>query len=106
MLQSSKETQNILKLADFIENLSSDQYNQRTYIDHNGGRCICGWVNYLNATMPKEWVQACKYLGVTEDQGKILFAAHPWPALNPTKEQAARVLRHLAVTGEVNWNLS
>jgi|KBSMisStaDraftv2_1062788.scaffolds.fasta_scaffold1506807_1 hypothetical protein len=101
MLNTDKTTQNILKMAEFFENLPPEKYNQNDFLDGHGRRCICGWVNFKTShPLPADRFHAADYLGISIDQSLALFGAR---RDDPTPKQAARVLRHLAVTGEVNW---
>ena len=106
MLQASKETQHILKIAAFFETLPSDRYRQQTFLSTQGERCICGWTNWLNCKMPDDVQSAREYLGLSRQQAQDLFNGYPvdMGLERPDSEDASRVLRHLAVTGEVDWS--
>ncbi len=97
------KTHNILKMAEFFETLSITKYNQKHFEDSNGRKCICGWTNYLNNVLPENKEQARLYLGLRHSQMLELFRCDP--PVRATPKIAARVLRHLAVTGEVNWSI-
>lgn len=59
-------------------------------------------------------VKAGGALGLTAPQRNRLFMAaplghkpeYPYDVIDPTPKQAAKVLRHLAITGEVNWEIA
>jgi hypothetical protein len=46
-----------------------------------------------------------KFLGVTENQATSLFCPLGWEKSEYTSGEAAQVLRHLALTGEVDWSI-
>ena len=97
-------TKEILDLATFIEELPEGRYHQNEFLDRDGCRCICGWINYLNCHMPANRDAAADYLGINYEQATTLFASHVFQYGEPSTKLVARVLRHLAATGEVNWN--
>jgi hypothetical protein len=106
MLQMpSKIAKEILDLATFIEELPPGRYSQRNYHDGHGTRCICGWQNYRKGRIKQDdWEEAADDLGLSLHEAEDLFRAYPWETVaEPTARDAARVLRHLAVTGEVDW---
>jgi len=51
--------------------------------------------------------EARRILGLTVDEARELFS-DGWRTLKPrpTNKQAARVLRHLAATGKVDWSIA
>lgn len=51
--------------------------------------------------------EAARILGLTEEQSDQLFVMDGWdhPMEKVTKKQAAKVLRHLAETGKVDWGI-
>lgn len=111
MLQApDKTTTEILELAKFIEELSPGRYRQSSYRDSTGARCICGWFNYRNCHFNSDdWRYAQEKMGLTKKQAQALFEGHPFNYYRnepPTAKEAARVLRHLAVTGEVDWSFA
>ena len=78
--------------------------------------CIAGWAVVLSGTQRKlrqyqdvrrdqpsipEYARIL--LGLTDDQAHELFTAIPYANYTPTAGDAARVLRHLASTGEADW---
>ena len=112
-------TKALLDLADFFEDLDPKLYNQ-SFFEVNDTRCICGWANYRagNNASPSDIDEACIALGIDYSIGMDLFRAtggskteqRSWLAslfreestiTPPTTKDAARCLRHLAVTGEL-----
>ena len=104
---------NILKLADHIERLEPEEYDQRVF-EHDCGTPACiaghaalcsmrGW-GTLFKYHPTPILSARKWLGLDSTQTSLLFAAFPLNVnANPTQQDAAATLRHLAETGEVVW---
>jgi hypothetical protein len=98
----------ILDLANFFETLDAALYDQKTFKSGNR-RCICGWCNYRTGREESDAIGAGKTLGINDRQRNHLFADHGgrrhtwmWGGGDaPTPKDAARVLRHLAVTGEI-----
>jgi len=101
----SKHEQHATKLAEFFETLDEDRYDQKHYQGSNGQRCICGWINYLTCHLPANRDAAADYLGLDYEQASSLFASHVFQYKEPTTKLVAKVLRHLAATGEVEWRL-
>jgi hypothetical protein len=90
-------TAKILDLANFIENLPNDSFSMGSWGLHGEPRCICGWYNHNNAHMEHDdWANAADGLGLTDDVAKRLFTSRTL-----SQQQAAKTLRHLAVTGEL-----
>lgn len=98
MLQkTSKETQRLLELADFLDGLNDDQFDIGTWGGRCEPRCICGWFQHLHAFPDKDdWVNAAEMLGIDQDIAHRLFT---YRTLD--RQRAVKVLRHLAVTGEL-----
>lgn len=115
--------ENILKVADAIEQhsipgLGFNMLDWRGPADrvvcdksgHNCGTvaCIGGWTE---AIFPKDEhgraVPAGETLDLDEDQrGRLFFMYGTRRSLGSVKsDHAVRTLRHLAATGEVNWDL-
>lgn len=115
--------ENILKVADAIESHSIPDlgFNMSLWIDrkpgpeddrsgHNCGTtaCIAGWaVAVMNGgVIPEVGVpiqdDAEKYFGLNWTDGEDLFVN--WVGKSPTPAEAVIVLRHLAETGEVDWD--
>lgn len=104
--QPDKATKRILELADFIEKLPPDQYNQSTYgTASETGRCICGWLLHNIGHPVSDYKYAADLLGLDPYATQKLFGGNPLRTRWPTTADAAKVLRHLAVTGEVNWSI-
>lgn len=95
--------------------------------------CVAGWALHLGAPeaytawvaaeFSMEWPEtvphhsprefAPKFLGLTAAQAEALFLpdtisinGERWSPYNATAEQAARVLDHLAATGQVDWSVA
>ena len=112
MLNASRTTQRLLEHADFLENLDPKKYDQRDF-----DRCICGWHNWRMGRRTSSDVKAAAAdFGITQEQASRLFHAEAGrrPEFNwygygevvlPTPKDAARCLRHIAVTGDLpdNW---
>lgn len=114
-------------LADLIEqqpqSLHDDQpgFNMNRFVHHCGTpSCIAGWAAWealqRPANIQETWREgeryrdvedeAREYLGIDAETAGRLFWGTDGIKLEPiTKEQAARVLRHLAQTGEVDWSI-
>ncbi len=120
--------ENILRVADAIEQHSipdlgfnMELYGKSAAIQHEDRSghaygttaCIAGWTAVVGGFRKagqlsdregeeiKEFSES--YFGINEGDGDELFA----PSINRddvTPAQAVRTLRHLAATGEVNWN--
>lgn len=92
-------TKRILDLADFIEELSPERFLMSTWGMDQEPRCICGWFMHNNARMEKDdWREAARLLGLDEVTASHLFSDHRSRYFD--NKQAAKTLRHLAVTGE------
>src|SRR4249920_2288876 len=92
-------TSRLLETADFIEKLPDGAFNMGRF-SHGGEepRCICGWVLHNNAYIDNADTQeAARLLGLDRQVAYRLFHENN----NWTQKQAARALRHLAVTGEL-----
>lgn len=100
-------TERILKLADVIE--ESETYDQTQFFHPCGTPgCIAGHaVTMLGSDEkgPNTSEIAREELGLDEVQATALFFVWPF-TINPTAKQAATVLRHLARTGEVDWEVA
>lgn len=106
----------VLHLADYIEKLpkvSKENPTGFTMMDftHNCGApaCIAGWAAYLADTTDEIDVFRCgaEYLELSKREAYQLFTMDNTeiPLSSVTPEQAAKVLRHLAETDEVNWDI-
>jgi hypothetical protein len=107
----NEKTNRILQLADFIENLPPENYKQSSFTS-GPAHCICGWImERLGREDYSNVHQASDYLGLNYYQGEELFCGAPilgpnWNSTKvPTNLDAARVLRHLAITGKVDWSI-
>lgn len=122
----------ILALADTIEKAANvvptrytndkliplDSFDMGTFKCGTAG-CICGWAlqvydpgrigEIMDNPGPfdraQEWVEAgAEVLGISVDQGHVLFMPEDYIMDYVTAHDAAQALRHLAATGEVNWS--
>lgn len=128
-------TENILAVADAIEqhtiswlgfNMNTFMYDALFFEDKSGygcGTCACvaGWTAAVatSATEPKEaydwsFIRAADWLGLNDDEqiAQLFYASnHPkaehgvGPLNDLSPRQAVRTLRHLAATGEVDWEV-
>ena len=90
----------ILALADFIEGLEPDRFSMSSWGQFEEPRCICGWYQQLHGNFDKmAWGQAAEGLGLDLKTATRLFHDPDWKKSTP--KGAAKVLRHLAVTGEL-----
>jgi hypothetical protein len=119
--------ENILKVADAIENaslakkqgigfnminfFSEDRYDQ-TGNECGTTACIAGWAVAMevgkeiqNMTNLDIKTKARRILGLTDSEASDLFYAHDSLRFigNITAEEAVTVLRHFAKTGHVDW---
>ena len=104
--------ENILELAEHIERLDPEEYDQRV-LAHDCGTpaCIAGHAAYLLSGMslyPSTGIiEAKAWLGLSSIEADCLFDSMPFgaePGISaPTPQDAAATLRHLAETGEVDW---
>ena len=109
---------NVLKLAEYIEGLEPEQYDQR-HVAHPHGSlcgtpaCIAGHAAWLVGNWCR-WgsrtFSARVWLDLSSFQADCLFDSMPFgpfgtePDISaPTPQDAAATLRHLAETGEVDW---
>lgn len=112
----------ILELADFLETIqpgAESGFNMNWYMnkncnDYSGHKCgtvacIAGWIALRDGQEePAEWYTkyGAKKLGIDLDLAFKLFSPRRIWAYDATPQQAAIVLRHLANTGEVDWNVA
>ena len=105
-----KGTERLLDLAAFFDTLDPKLYTQARF-SYGDAHCICGWANIRAGYHADDERIGCQVLGITREQGRKLFAGGAgkqhgdW--LAPTPKDAARTLRHLAVTGELpdDWRM-
>ena len=107
-------TERILELADLIEQLPEEKYDQTTW-KHDCGSpaCIAGWTVFKFHEYPDELeampgdevtITAKCLLGLDWDTAENLFKANPLGSVfDVTTTEAAACLRHLAETGKVQW---
>lgn len=104
--------ENILKLAEHIEKLPPDRYRQLVFSRCGLPQCIAGHALDLSGDWDwrvERWNEdkylAQYWLGLSDVQADALFAGEPvgmgWT--EPSVDDAASTLRHLAETGEVDW---
>ena len=106
---------NILKLADHIENLKPEEYDQSVFAHDCGApACIAGHAVFLAESWDQvsedeesEHLTPCLascWLGLQMPEAHELFDSDPVHLdKTPTTQDAARTLRHLAETGKVDW---
>lgn len=97
LMKIDERTKRLLDLADFIE-------KEKTFYQGNWTTCICGKAQKMlgaeyggNAACQTEW--ACEALQINADEARELFSNYG----NPRQEDACRVIRHFALTGQVDW---
>jgi len=89
-------TERILELANFLNELEPERFSMNSWGQWEEPRCICGWYQQLHAHINKEdWRQAADGMGIPHGVAHTLFHDASTP------QQAAKRLRHLAVTGEL-----
>jgi hypothetical protein len=102
----------ILLLADVIEKQPHTQFharsgfNMRTYTHSCGSpSCIAGWAAELFTENIEGsiFANAQAALDITDRQASNLFMVDEIPWSDITPAHAARTLRNLAATGEVQW---
>ena len=113
--------ENILKVAEAIEQHSIADLGFNMSIvtgpvrpdrldmsGHNCGTvaCIAGWTNAVFKNASPHTPAAAGYLGLEADQADELFCPEGWMDGDIKPEQAVRTLRHLAVSGEVDWSVA
>jgi hypothetical protein len=88
----------IMELADFIDGLDSTQFSMKSFGSYLEPRCICGWLLHNECHVDKSDINlAAGILGINYEIARDLFGASP----EYTPHEAASVLRHIAVTGEL-----
>jgi hypothetical protein len=88
----------LLDLADFIEDLPEERFSMKQWGQLSEPRCICGWFMHNEAQMHLDnWKVAAERLGLDEATASKLFA----PENDWNTVEAARALRHLAISGEL-----
>jgi hypothetical protein len=108
---TNPRTLDLLDFADFMEQLTPELYDQITWgyypaYDCQTPACICGWYARSHG-IDQDKVAAA--MGLNHRQEELLFRAtgartkDENGSLRTSTTQAARVIRHLALTGEVNW---
>jgi hypothetical protein len=92
-------TAELLELANFIDDLEPERFDMGTFGTYEEPRCICGWYQHNHGHVNKsDWSAAGKALGLTDHVAHRLFH---YGTGSMDNKQAAKVLRHLAVTGEL-----
>lgn len=120
--------ENILKVADAIEQHSISELGfnmaitikegtslvDRTGYNCNTVACIAGWAVVIDRGLKEALVvarnmetcdTALEILDISEEDGDDLFTPPGYGKGEHTPVQAVRTLRHLAATGEVDWDL-
>ena len=108
---------NILKLAEHLDTLSCEHFDQECFAYCGSPSCVAGhavslsgqWLVRVNgrSLLDGEGIAVAReWLDLTFQQSNELFAAHPYGVLaeNVSARDAAATLRHLAETGEVVWS--
>ena len=72
--------------------------------------CVGGWALHLAGSRVRRWSMmrqaASRWLDLTFDEGDKLFDCFPLgPHRRVTARRAAKVLRHFADTGKINWRI-
>ena len=97
------ETERIYRLSGHREIVRKDNTGR----DCGTIACIAGWACRL-AGVPANFGSARKFLGIPENLRDPLFYAHGSAVQDRLEDiqpqTAVAVLRHLAETGEVDWN--
>jgi len=119
--------ENILAVADAIEKHSIPDlgFNMGNYVTTAGSSvtdnsgygcgtvaCIAGWCKAVRdgkAPQPVwvddfNWEKQASWLGLSVGEGERLFIYYPGHGNDIQPSQAVSVLRHLAETGEVDWD--
>lgn len=103
---TNPRTIDLLGFALFMEKLPPEKYNQNFWGDYdccNTPACIFGWYSRTHDISDAEVNGA---MGITVAQAVELFrgsGARNIDGSPTTPKQAALVIRHLALTGEVDW---
>ena len=116
------ERVNIEELINYLKELEDEKYNQEFAVHLCGTpSCLAGHACALSLhnkdaadfnfrlvptkLLANYWVTetAQKWLGLDNQQAKILFAADPLQEQEVTKEDAIRVLKNLIKTNKVQW---
>ena len=101
-----KSTKALLELADHIELLSPSDFDMGCWC-----RCVAGYAVSMRGYTLWDWhlieERARRELGISSEIAEQLFNPpdpnDPTYVATKTPHEAARTLRHLAVTGEVVW---
>jgi hypothetical protein len=89
----------LLKLADFLDELEPQRFSMRQWGKTQEPRCICGWFMHNAGLNEDSWITAGKLLGMDEDTATLFFQ-QPLRRNEISNHDAAKALRHFAVTGE------
>src|SRR5262245_46620713 len=114
MLQTpDKDTKTLLDLAGYMENtVRNDQYRQEVYNDGCGRGCIAYWFSQMKLGTNVPFADIHYHMGIERNVADQLFSPEGGKVTlmgiglrGPSVREAAKCLRHLAVTGEVpaNW---
>ena len=96
----------ILDLSNYMENLDPSLYDQRTLGrsvlgDSKSPCCIWGHIRLREHNYDMNIQDLGNFLGLAVDQ--ICGVVSNIGNKQPTNKEAASMLRHLAVTGEIKW---
>jgi len=91
-------TTRLLALSELLA--ESTNYDQNRWES-----CVCAHARRLDKSLIASfgYESVGRYLGLSNIQTAKLFAEVHHPT--PTRETAAKVVRHLALTGEVKWDV-
>ena len=100
----------ILELAEFIEKSPLDLHMNTSMPRPECGSagCIVGfatirWFSGRSLMWTYDALRTAECLGITSEQARALFMPKGCELDRQTKQEAVATLRHLARTGEVNW---
>ncbi len=106
-----------LAMADFLESLPEELFDMGTFAENECGTpaCIAGWLvrnnreEFLASDLDTTGFGA-KKLSLTSNEAHRLFMfgsdMPKFSIFDANTKQAAKVLRHLAATGEVDWSVA
>jgi hypothetical protein len=108
MLQTpDRSTKVLLELADYMERVDPNLYRQSVYDNGCGQGCIAFHATRMLG-IKIAFAEVAERIGITREQADKLF--HPDAGVRsvmglmhtgPSPREAARAIRHLAVTGDV-----
>lgn len=103
---------NLIEKLPFTDEDAKDGFSMTNY-NHSCGTpsCIAGWAaweanNRHSVRNGEVSSLALEHLEISQDIGEELFYPHGYSYNRQSPQKAAAVLRHLAATGEVDWDIS